>query len=133
MCVQLGYHHLTSAQVKTKDGQAQQYLFWMFYMMDHGFAITLGRTPVAPDWDITTPTPRDVQSGSLFMHMMGYWTELAQVQGQVVEQLFSPAAMQLSLESRSYRANALVNALQDAWQRRIEVISNAPFSNTKRH
>jgi hypothetical protein len=111
--------------VETKDGYAQQSLFWSYYAMDRAFCISLGRSPVLPDTSINVPPLSTEQTDTLFMLMMCYRVDLGRVQGQVPEQLFSPAAMQVSAEVRSSRADALATKLSNAWQAKPKVHSHA--------
>ncbi|KAF2635490.1 hypothetical protein P280DRAFT_436975 [Massarina eburnea CBS 473.64] len=128
----LGYHRIQTMINDTEDERnAKINAFWFIYMMDKTLSLRLGRASVIQDWDMSLPYPSMesdharfgslVQMGARGSSMLIYWIRVGQIQGQVYERLFSPAAFCKSREERTQTATELVGALNRRWAERGEM------------
>ncbi|KAF1954350.1 hypothetical protein CC80DRAFT_476084 [Byssothecium circinans] len=127
----LGYHRIQTMANDTEDERSSKIqVFWFIYMIDKTLSLRLGRASVIQDWDMSLPYPSMdddharfgslVQMGVKRSSMSLYWIKVAQTQGKVYENLFSPAAFCKSREERARTATELVAALNQAWAERGE-------------
>lgn len=90
--------------------------------MDKMISLRLGHASAIQDFEISLPKPQvsETFSESLVL-LMNFWVDVARVQGQICEQLYSPAALMQSSNVRSNRAERLAYDLKEAYQARVEV------------
>jgi hypothetical protein len=123
LAVSLGYNRLSSMLSDSAEKREQKlFLFWILYTFDTSFSIRLGRSPTIRDHDIAVPLPPD--NGSIphaLVHILYNWIELGRVQCQVVEQLYSPAALRQPIEQRTQNASTLASRMQEIWVARSQV------------
>jgi hypothetical protein len=131
LCQNLGYHRIQTMVNDTEEERSAKInVFWFVYSMDKSLSLRLGRASVIQDWDMSLPYPNMdsdharfgslVQMGTNGTSMLIYWIKVSQVQGQVYEKLFSPAAFCKSREERARIATELVDGLNRAWAERGE-------------
>ncbi|KAI5363000.1 hypothetical protein Slin14017_G066810 [Septoria linicola] len=123
MCQTLGYHRVA---VANKWPQAERerniFLFWNCYVMDRNLALRLGRAPSIPEYDITSPSPREAKTLTIsvtVVHLLEYWVQVARVQGKICERLYSPAALLQTEHERATIAVACRTELGEAYAQRI--------------
>ncbi|KAB5547153.1 hypothetical protein GE09DRAFT_1174924 [Coniochaeta sp. 2T2.1] len=117
----LGYHQKPNPADPLS--QKKQALFWFTYMMDKGLALRFGRASILQDYDIhlprSVPSTADM-TGALqgppevpdpWNVIFEVWIGHAEIQGLVYEQLYSPTALQRSVEDRAESARLLVQKL----------------------
>ena len=123
MVMSLGYHRLSTMQSDTEhERQSKILLFWMTYCLDTSMSARLGHAPVIRDYDITVPRlSYDSVIPNSFVDALDYSTRVSSLHCQVVEQLYTPVALQQSVDERRRRASNLVGELQEAWNGRGEV------------
>ena len=123
LAVSLGYNRASSMLSDSAEVREQKlFLFWVLYIFDTSFSIRLGRSPTIRDHDVAVPLLPD--NGTIpraLVHILYNWIELGRVQCQVVEQLYSPAALAQSLEQRTQHASTLVARMQEVWVARSQV------------
>jgi len=115
MCHDLGWHRATTSKGKETDADAttQAVLFWTAYMMDKGMSLSLGRAPTIQDYDVTRS--RDIgelRAGTEWRFIMNGWIKLAEVQGNLYQRLYSPAALLQSDDERERAARGLGEELK---------------------
>jgi hypothetical protein len=125
MCQYLGYHRIQTMKDDTEeDRMAKIHVFWHIYLMDKSLSLRLGRASIIQDWDMSLPYPvLDTKrmslalpmSSSVGTRMLLFWIKVAQIQGKVYEQLFSPAAFLKPTDERAEIAAQLVEALNQTW------------------
>lgn len=111
LCQDAGYHCLT---FDSSDSQAQQKIitFWLVFSMDRGLSLNFGRSPSLQDYDVTAsrPTPEEAQGDrDLFFCSVG--VELAYLQGDIYEQLYSGRAQSESADVKAQRARVLADRM----------------------
>ena len=80
--------------------------------MDRGLSLNFGRSPSLQDYDVTTsrPTLAEAQGNyGLFFSSIG--VDLAYIQGDVYEQLYSGRAQSESSNVRAHRARILADRM----------------------
>ncbi|KAK3711847.1 hypothetical protein LTR37_009365 [Vermiconidia calcicola] len=145
LCQTLGYHRLSGANAaKDPDAARKVVMFWLVYIMDRNTSLRLGRAPILQEFDISTaPLDSSTQYSNFspgLIQLFQYWTTVANVQGRISTQLYSPAGLGESPQERARLIDSLSLDLQEAWDRRekandeIEQIfaSLAPNSFTSR-
>ncbi|KAI9801894.1 MAG: hypothetical protein M1833_002208 [Piccolia ochrophora] len=111
LCQDAGYHCL---KFDSPDSQAQQKIitFWFLFMMDRGLSLTFGRSPSLQDYDITASRPTlDEAQGDYALFFCTVGVELAYVQGDVYEQLYSGRAQSESADVKAQRAGVLADRM----------------------
>lgn len=87
----------------------------------------LGRASSIQDFDITLP-PLDawfeLESNDIWATYMGTWVHMANIQGRIYEQLFSPSALALSAEQRKQRGVGLAREMKDLKDKYAQVSLN---------
>ena len=80
--------------------------------MDRGLSLNFGRSPSLQDYDITTsrPTLEETQ-GDLDLFFCSVGVELAYLQGNVYEQLYSGRAQSESADVKAQRARVLADRM----------------------
>lgn len=145
LCTSLGYHRLACHQgpsdetpsqaspPKERLSEKKQALFWFAYMLDKGLALRFGRASVLQDYDIALPKAIP-GTGSIIGRVAGpaaapdpwkdvlaFWIQLAEIQGQTYEYLYSSTALQRSVEERVESARMLVAKLTTVAARTSEL------------
>ena len=125
MCLDMGLHR-QPANATGYEAKKKRLLFWLTYALDKGLALTFGRTPNIHDYDITVerPRPKEDFEGVWGFYYTG-WMDYAELQGQILEQLFSAQAQRESQDVRSQRARALAARLKYLSQS-FDSVSNCP-------
>jgi hypothetical protein len=107
-----------------EERTAKIHIFWFAYVMDKTLSLRLGRASAIQDWDMSLPFPcafpsrGTIPGPTVAADMQLYWIKVAQVQGQVYEKLYSPAAFLKAPEERAQIARELSSALNEAWAMR---------------
>lgn len=97
-------------------------LFWYVYITDKTVSLRLGRAATIQDYDISLPVPEEsAVFPRSYIPFLSYWIEVARIQGQVAEQLYSPAAALLRQQERWRRADGLSSALEHAFEGRLQL------------
>lgn len=126
MVISLGYNRISSMQGDNDQNKEQKlHLFWIVYIFDTSFSVRLGRSPVLRANDIAVPQLAD--NGTIardVAHILRYWSNLGNIQCQVVEHLYTKSAWQVSAEDRCKRAAELSVQLQKIWEARSQVSLN---------
>ncbi|OAL57190.1 hypothetical protein IQ07DRAFT_627077 [Pyrenochaeta sp. DS3sAY3a] len=117
-CRTLGYHRQKTYENK-RDGDAKMAnrLFWSIYISDKTLSLLLGRASFLQDFDIDTEYPvTSTDSGRR------PWDEnfimairMAQVQGRIFDQLYSPKALKAPSEQRAQTMDDLASSI-DNWR-----------------
>jgi len=86
--------------------------------MDKNLSLRLGRASILQDWDISTPRPlpppeKGHPDGQKWLDTNYYWIQVAEIQGQVYEHLYSPGAFAKSNEERAQWAKNTAARLQE--------------------
>jgi hypothetical protein len=125
LCQRLGYHRSSSMKDDTPEERAAKiHVFWFIYSMDKMLSLQLGRSSAIQDWDVSLPYPGSFDGpsqgsvlgeGNSIQH---YWVNLAKIQGETYERLFSPAAFLKSARERAEIVRDLVQRLDRAWSER---------------
>jgi hypothetical protein len=114
LCLTLGYHRAEIYKNTTNNTrEARPIIFWLVYMLDKNCSLSLGRASIIKDCDITVP--RDVLEltiGPDWRSIHNDWIRLAQLQGLIYEQLYSPAALSQPEPERVAAAWALADQLK---------------------
>ncbi|KAK5053146.1 hypothetical protein LTR84_002120 [Exophiala bonariae] len=114
LCISLGYQRdalLPGEDEHTKSIRAT--LFWIVYILDRALALRLGRPAVLQDYEITlNRTLQNLGEFEIHRETIQCWLAQAGVQGQIYEELYSPAALRGSTEHRSLSARGCANILQ---------------------
>ena len=117
LCQTLGWH-----RASTFDFNAQQWdpndtrpvLFWLTYMFDKALSLSLGRASTIQDYDITVP--REAAGVSFetdaWRELMTMWIKHAEIQGNIYERLYSPAALAQPEAVRVASAQRIVEELK---------------------
>lgn len=116
----LGYNRLSSMRNDEEHVRQVKILtFWMAYWLDTSFSVRLGRAPIIQPDDIAVPQlSEDSIIPKGWAVAFNYSTRISGLQCKVVAQLYTPAAVQQSVEERRRRAMQLLNELQEAWEMR---------------
>jgi hypothetical protein len=117
MVLALGYNRLSTMTSDTEEERQRKILrFWMIYMMDTSFSVSLGRSPIIREHEIAVP---ELFHSALipdgFIDMFRFWTELGRVQCQAAERLYSPQALRQPMSERAEVAASLAAKLDRAW------------------
>jgi hypothetical protein len=113
--------------------EKKQALFWFAYMLDKGLALRFGRASVLQDYDIALPRSVPATGDTIgrvagpaaapdpWQEVLEFWIRHAEIQGHTYEYLYSPAALQRSVESRVESARLLVEKLSQVAARTAEL------------
>ncbi|KAL8852068.1 MAG: hypothetical protein Q9221_002998 [Calogaya cf. arnoldii] len=110
MALSAGLHRLAR-----KPGDNEQRLervtFWSIYAMDRSMALSLGRAPNIQEYDIQTDrlTPADIHSP--IGPMLVCWVDVATLQGETYQQLYSAHAQTQTTENKATVALQLATRL----------------------
>ena len=111
LCQDLGYHCLT---FDSPDSQVQQKIitFWFVFSLDRGLSLNFGRSPSLQNYDVTASRLTLVESqGDRSLYFCSVGAELAYLQGDVYEQLFSGLAQSESADLKAQRARVLADRM----------------------
>ena len=124
MCRTLGLHQASPAGRGPADtggtesesegegegsGTDSRLLFWCTYMLDKGLSLKLGRASVLQDYDISQTFPVEWGRGPFpTSEVLNLWIQHSRTQGNIYEQLYSPAALAQPQGRRVERVHALV-------------------------
>ncbi|KAG9228039.1 hypothetical protein BJ875DRAFT_273731 [Amylocarpus encephaloides] len=125
MAMALGYHRLNDEVVESKWLRAKKCAFWAIYVFDKGLSLRLGTMSVLQDCDISTTLvdkPDDPSLHAWYDTYM-YWMDLAKIQGQVFQELYTVNAMAGDKIKRGHRARRLASLLDTChhrWQSQLK-------------
>lgn len=91
--------------------------------MDRGLSLNFGRSPSLQDYDVTASRPtlaEALRDRSLFFCYIG--VELAYLQGNVYEQLYSGRAQSESADVKAQRARVLADRMMRLRQQLLTVV-----------
>ncbi|TKA64859.1 hypothetical protein B0A49_08003 [Cryomyces minteri] len=111
LCQDAGYHCLT---FDSSESQAQQKIitFWFVFLMDRGLSLNFGRSPSLQNYDVTASRPTLVEAqGDRGLFFCSVGVELAYLQGDVYEQLYSGRAQSESADVKAQRARVLADRM----------------------
>ncbi|KAF1812100.1 hypothetical protein P152DRAFT_449879 [Eremomyces bilateralis CBS 781.70] len=119
MCKTLGYHRISSMKNDSQEVKASKMVnFWLLYIIEKSLALRLGRASNIHDYDISLPSVSSLSfEGYPFGQVLTYWVRVAEIQGKVYEELFSPGASGKSESDRTRSARFLVFEMDDAWSK----------------
>ncbi|KAF2014110.1 hypothetical protein BU24DRAFT_481483 [Aaosphaeria arxii CBS 175.79] len=124
LATSLGYHRISSMKDDSAEERAAKiHSFWFIYTLDKMLSLRLGRASLIQDWDMSLPFVVPGELGRSANYLKGfeiqvYWIKVAQIQGRIYEQLFSPASFLRPHEERARIATELVDAMNQAWSER---------------
>ena len=97
-------------------------LFWFVYIIDKTISLRLGHASAIQDFEVVLPKPQPSETFSAsLVHLMTFWIDVSRVQGQIAEQLYSPAALTQTSSVRANRAESLAQELREAYEVRVKV------------
>lgn len=110
LCLDAGYHRLFSRDT-TKRARQKRLIFWKLYVLDRGFALSLGKAPSIPEYEVSLdrPVPGEITDTSL-VYFNG-WIEYAEIQGEIYEKLYSPRGQILAATTKLTTAQELARRL----------------------
>lgn len=116
MCQTLGYHRLIPLS-NTRQDDASYYtklnLFRFAYMVDKSLSLKLGRVSAFRDHDIVIPTDTgETNASGSWRNIFGAWIRLAEIQGNVYDQLYSYKALLKPSEERAQCAYNLAEQIK---------------------
>ncbi|GIK00727.1 hypothetical protein Aspvir_004756 [Aspergillus viridinutans] len=116
LCQNLGYHRSPSMnQYSDKEKTKALSLFLCVYCLDKGLSLRLGRASSIQDYDITIPEDLGGhQVDEPWRTMYHLWVKVAEIQGKVYEQLYSPAALSGPERERVLCARQLASEMEVA-------------------
>jgi hypothetical protein len=103
----------------TEDRYVKILVFWFVYIMDKNLSLRLGRASTIQDYDISIPRP--APRSPEWPRSLWYWVKIAEIQGQIYEQLYSPGAFSKTDEERSQTAKRISMTLHEAFTARHQV------------
>jgi hypothetical protein len=112
----LGWHRAQSVKDDDKETRVRkEKMFYFLYVLDKGLSLRLGRAGFFQDYDIDLPYPElgDDALGRTCTEEYRLFIQVARVQGLIYEQLYSPGALREDAETRSQRAQILVDQLNN--------------------
>ncbi|KAI5463944.1 hypothetical protein BGZ63DRAFT_421035 [Mariannaea sp. PMI_226] len=109
LCLTAGFHRKSSCKIDPEVLRVRSGLFWYIYTTDRALALRLGRAPVIQDFDIDIPRSFsfDGMMSSETTGVATIWLKSATLQGQIYEQLYSPAAVAHSQAELAEQARRL--------------------------
>lgn len=111
----LGYHReLTYKSDSPVEAQRKRFLFWSIYGLDKSLSLILGRASFLQDYDIDVKH-FEVSQDPLYTawdQSTLIFTKLSTIQGQMYEQLYSPAAVRKTSAEREAIIESLSNSMQ---------------------
>ena len=110
--------------------EERKLVFWNIYILDKTFALTLGRTPVLPDYDVDVELPEDDGTNpclKYFFALIG----LAKVQNAIYMRLYSVSAGKQSDEEKDKAINELDGELEQWWEETRRVLEEESVREEK--
>ncbi|GIJ90968.1 hypothetical protein Asppvi_009933 [Aspergillus pseudoviridinutans] len=93
--------------------ESKLHLFWSIYILDKALSLRLGRTSAMPDHDISLPhKPSTGHVPDPWISIFLRWIDVAKIQGEVYDRLFSPAALSEPARERASHAGRLASKMQ---------------------
>lgn len=90
-------------------------IFWLIYILDKGLALRLGRASNIHDFDVNLPRglhcAYNRPSTAQFAKYIDVWIGMAQTQGNLYRDLYSPYALSLPQHVRATNAQSLAEDL----------------------
>lgn len=119
MCLTLGYHRLPVTKIESRGILAKKQVFWAVYALDKGLSLSLGRSSIIQDCDISTtlPFPPEDSKFLCWHQLTETWAEFAKFQGRVFSELYTVASLSGPQADRESQARKLATELED-WQER---------------
>lgn len=113
----LGYHRADSPCPSEALRIRRTYIWWTLYSFDKSLSLRLGRAATIQEFDITVgpmsyPVPKGNQGDKIWGDMMRCWMSFASIQGRIYKELYSPAALAASDETRTANAFALARDME---------------------
>ncbi|KAL8784943.1 MAG: hypothetical protein Q9213_003685 [Squamulea squamosa] len=96
------------------DAQVQQkiIIFWMVFSMDQGLSLNFGRSPTLQAYDVTASRlTLEETKGDRDLFFCSVGVEMAFLQGEIYEQLYSSRAQSESADVKTQRARVLADRL----------------------
>ncbi|RLL94196.1 hypothetical protein CFD26_102964 [Aspergillus turcosus] len=116
LCQNLGYHRSSSVNQNSDKEKARALsLFLCVYCLDRALSLRLGRASSIQDYDITVP--EDLGGHKVdepWKTMYHLWVKVAEIQGKVYEQLYSPGALSRPERERVLCARQLASDMEVA-------------------
>ncbi|PKX96580.1 putative C6 transcription factor [Aspergillus novofumigatus IBT 16806] len=114
LCQNLGYHRSSSMNQFSDNEKAKALsLFLCVYCLDKALSLRLGRASSIQDYDITIP--EDLGGHKVdepWRTVYHLWVKIAEIQGKVYEQLYSPAALSRPERERVLCARQLASQME---------------------
>jgi hypothetical protein len=102
-------------QYSDKEKQKALSLFLCVYCLDKGLSLRLGRASSIQDYDVTIPEDLGgYKADEPWRTMYHLWVKVAEIQGKVYEQLYSPAALSGPERERVFCARQLASEMEVA-------------------
>ncbi|KAL1872322.1 hypothetical protein VTK73DRAFT_1553 [Phialemonium thermophilum] len=120
-CRMLGYHRETTYQNdRTGRAESMRRLFWTVYVFDKNISLLSGQSSCLRDSDIDASYPSPLVKPDLrpWDESFILGIKLAQLQGQIYDNLYSVSALRSALDDRKQSVGGLVPAMR---QLRIEL------------
>ena len=112
LCLDCGLHQFQS-QDPSAEPRKKRMLFWFIFCMDRGMALSFGRVPSIPEYDIAASKPLPTDLEGIWGEFFGIWIEFSTLQGDIYSQLFSASSKFESQEVRTGRARTLADRLKE--------------------
>ncbi|KAI9149936.1 Leptomycin B resistance protein pmd1 [Paramyrothecium foliicola] len=131
----LGLHRIACLKESEFEPENRQKskLFWSLYILEKNLSMQLGRSSTLRDHDITMPL-EDVrlssQWGNSLRTVSPNWLRLAQVEGRIYDELYSPRALSQPIEARNACARHLVAEVER--MTKISDLRDAKFLQERR-
>jgi hypothetical protein len=112
LCLDLGLNRLKGSPDDPEINEKKT-CFWFCYSLDRALSLNFGRSPNMLDFDITTsyPTIPNVAAnssfGDKFFSLAFIWFDLAKIQSQIYERLYSAKGESEDPQTRSQTARRL--------------------------
>lgn len=121
LCQDAGYHCLT---FDSSDPLAKQKItiFWFVFSLDRGLSLNFGRSPSLQNFDVTASRPTLIEAqGDFNLFFCSIGVEMAYVEGDIYEQLYSGLAQRESSDVKVERARILGNRMIDLHHKILSV------------
>ncbi|CAG9956941.1 unnamed protein product [Clonostachys rosea f. rosea IK726] len=119
----LGYHSAVPLQPESNEKKSQTtWLFWAIYSTERLLALRIGRSSNVRDQDITIPPVQASNSCDTYLRaVFPTWIKIAQIQGSLYDDLYSPGSLSKSEHSRVSRAYELAAEIKKIMDIETEV------------
>ena len=133
-CQMLGYHReSTFKNSKDENSSSKRRVFWTIYVFDKTMSLLLGRASYLQDFDMDVKPPAPSSDPKIcpwdeaFCSMI----ELAGIQGDTYNKLYSPSAMKHSSSERLKDIKRLKLAIEECKRGRDKVLNPLSYSSPK--